>query len=265
MVAVNGHGGDAQQVMSAHEVVWYGESAARRILVVLALDIGHRAEWDWPPTHDAIVGSGYSTSDWEEDGERAFSVRRAIDYLQTVPNVRADRIFMSGLSMGGEVTAITAGLDPRIKMSIPAGYSPDMYVMDIFGNHPCYQWFRADIHEYVDVSDYLALTAPRLLLVQTGATDTIFSPLGFPGDKQVVRRARAAYGADVAQIVHYLHHQGHEFHIGDIHPSDPSFPQDIRATSKTGPSFSGDQSWQTDGTTFQRSPTLYHLMNETLL
>ena len=32
-----------------------------------------------------------------------------------------------------------------------------MHVMDLNGNHPCYLWDHADIHEYVDVSDWEAL------------------------------------------------------------------------------------------------------------
>lgn len=139
MVAVNGHGGSAEQVMTkSNEPFWYGESAARRILVVLAVDIGHRPVWNVGPiVHDPIIGSGYTSSDWEEDGERAFDVQRAIDYVLTRPDIRTDRIFMSGLSMGGEVTAITSGMDPRIVMAAVAGFSPDMHVMDVYGNHPC--------------------------------------------------------------------------------------------------------------------------------
>jgi hypothetical protein len=194
VVVVNGHGGSAQQLMSKDNgPFWYGESAARRLLIVLAVDIGHRGEWTYPGvTHPKIVGSGYTTSDWEEDGERAFSVRRVIDYLQSYPGVRADRIFIEGLSLGGEVATITAALDPRIVMATAAGYSPDMHVMDNYGNHPCYRWNNADIHEYVDVSDFEALIAPRPLVVETGLADGTFSPLATPwaADKQVTRRAR---------------------------------------------------------------------------
>jgi dienelactone hydrolase len=268
VVAVNGHGGDAQQLLTKNNIFWHGESAARRNLVVLAVDIGHRPEWNSGPiVHSAIIGSGYTSSDWEEEGERAFSVRRAIDYLATVPNVRLDRIFLQGLSMGGEVTTITAGLDPRIVMAMPAGYSPDMHVMDFNGNHPCYLWNRADIHEYVDISDYEALTAPRLLVVQTGLQDFVFSPLATPwaADKQVTRRARAAYGPDAANLVHYLHYDTHAFHVGDFNPTNPSRPQGIRAAAVIAPSVAGDLSWQTDSTTTLRSPSLYHLMNENLL
>ena len=270
VVAVNGHGGSAEQLLTKSNVAfWHGESAARRNLAVLALDIGHRPEWGnaGPIVHNPIVGQGYSDSDWEEEGERAFSVRRAVDYLATVPGLRMDRLFIQGLSMGGEVTTLVGGLDPRFAMVMPAGYSPDMHVMDFYGNHPCYLWKYADIHEYLDISDYEALTAPRLLVVETGVADATFSPLSTPfsADKQVTRRARAAYGPDAAKLVHYLHYDAHAFHIGDFNPTNPSRPQGVTVPSTIEPTSAGDLTWQTSSSTVQRSPTLYHLMNETLL
>jgi len=268
VVAVNGHGGSAQAVMtSSDEYFWYGDSAARRSLIVLALDIGHRPKWAYPGvTHPEVVDAGYTDSNWEEDGERAFSVRRAIDWLVTQPNVRRDRVFMAGLSLGGEVTTIVTGLDPRIAMGFACGYSPDMHVMDVNGNHPCYRWDHADIHEYLDASDWEALTAPRPLVVETGAVDGTFSPRNppFSADKQVTRRARAAYGPDAGKLIHYLHYDVHHFHAGAANPTNPGRPQNVLVPSHIDAAAPGDQTWQTDGTTAVRSPSVYHLMNELL-
>jgi hypothetical protein len=214
--------------------------------------------------HPAIIGNGYAKSDWEEDGERAFDVRRAVDYVRGLSFVRADRVFLAGLSMGGEVTTIGAAMDPRIAFAMPAGYSPDMNVMDTHGNHPCYGWKRADIHEYIDVSDYEGMIAPRPLVVETGLVDGTFSSLSAPfaADKQVTRRARLAYGPDAANLIHYLHYDAHNFHIGDFNPTNPSRPTGVRAATITGPSSTSDMTWQTSSATSVRSPTLYHLMNE---
>lgn len=268
VVAVNGHSGSAEHVMTSQNAAhWYGESAARRSLIVLAIDIGHRPFWgEGPVQHQPIVDAGYADSNWEEDGERAFSVRRAIDWLSTQPNVRASRIFMMGISLGAEVTTITAGLDPRIAMAIPSGYSPDMRIMDLNGNHPCYRWDHADIHEYLDVSDYQALIAPRPLVVQTGLKDKFFSQLATPwaANKQVTRRARAAYGPDHVKLIHYLHYDGHQFHVGDVNPKYPNQERDIKAASIIEPIAPGDMTWQTDSTRFSRSPSLYHLIDEFL-
>jgi hypothetical protein len=267
VVAVNGHGGSAQAVMTSADAHWYGDSAARRDLIVLAIDIGHRPHWNTGPiVHPPIVDAGYQDSNWEEDGERAFSVRRAIDWLAGQPNVRPNRIFMFGLSMGGEVTTITSGLDPRISMAVPAGFSPDMHIMDVNGNHPCYRWDHADIHEYLDVSDWEALIAPRPLVVETGLVDGTFSQFNppFAADKQITRRARAAYGPDAGHLIHYLHYDHHAFHVGDKNPTNPGRPQGILAAAVTGPTASGNMTWQTDGSTVLRSPTLYDLMNQFL-
>jgi hypothetical protein len=267
LVAVNGHGGDAKQLMTkSNRLFWHGESAARRAMVVLALDIGHRPWWGGPILHPPIVSAGYRTSDWEENGERAFNVRRGIDYLQSLPFVRSTHIFIAGLSMGGEVATIASAMDPRVSFTIAAGFSPDMHVMDNHGNHPCYRWRNADIHEFVDVSDYQALIAPRPLVVETGLVDRTFSPLATPyaGDKQVTRRARLAYGADSPNLIHYLHYDGHRFHVGDMNPTNPSRPRGVRATLVTGPLHDTDISWQESSSTFERSPSLFHLMNELL-
>lgn len=266
VVAVNGHGGDAQQTMSKNSVLfWYGESAARRQLVVLAIDIGHRPEWNAGAVSEpAIVGSGYASSNWEEDGERAFDVRRAVDYLRTQSFVNANRIFVEGLSLGGEVTTIASAMDPRVAFAMAGGYSPDMNVMDNHGNHPCYRWNRADIHEYLDVSDYEGLIAPRPLVVETGLIDGTFSALATPwaSDKQVTRRGRIAYGPDSANLIHYLHYDQHAFHVGDVNPTNSGRPQGVLAASVTAPSSSADMTWQTSSTTALRSSTLYTLMNE---
>lgn len=268
VVAVNGHGGSAQQLMTSNdEYFWYGESAARRDLIVLAIDIGHRPKWATGPiVHPPIIDAGYTDSNWEEDGERAFSVRRVIDWLLSQPSVRKDRLFMAGLSLGGEVTTITSGLDPRIGMAVVSGFSPDMRVMDLHGNHPCYLWDHADIHEYLDVSDWEALTAPRPLVVETGKVDPTFSSRTppYPADKQLTRRARGAYGPDAAKLIHYLHYDVHHFHVGAANPTNPGRPQGILAAHVINPIGPGDQSWQTDGTTILLSPSLYHLMNQFL-
>jgi dienelactone hydrolase len=44
---------------------------------------------------------------------------RAIDYLQTRPDVDPERIGMMGISMGGMNTWLTAAADPRVKVAVP--------------------------------------------------------------------------------------------------------------------------------------------------
>jgi hypothetical protein len=273
LLAVNGHGGSAWKMMNPDDgYFWYGDSFARRGFVVLAVDISHRPLADRANlygdtvngddsahgngSHPAIKAEGFD-SDWEENGERSWDVMRALDYLRALPNVDANRVVISGISLGGEVTAITGGLEPRFAMSIPAGYSPDEGVL-LYHGHPCWRWRHADVREYANISDFFALTAPRPLLIETGKVDFIFSDRHppFSADKQVVRRTLAAYDADAAQVNLYLHYDQHHYHVGDINPTSPT-EQGVQVPDQLAPTLSSDLTWQTDASTHELVPTLF--------
>ena len=193
-------------------------------------------------------------SDWEEPGERAWDVIQAHDYLRSLPYVEAERIVLAGLSMGGEVATLVAALDPRFAVTIAAGYSPDLGVMALHGNHACWQWLAADMREYVDVADLHALIAPRALMVQTSKQDRTFSAAAAPyaADKQVARRTRAAYHDAPGQFIHYLHDPrlyAHEFCVGGVYPDNPNLVVGIEVPRRAAPATEpqGDPGWQTDG------------------
>jgi dienelactone hydrolase len=244
VVAVNGHLGSAYNVMDGGTLFWYGDAWARRGYMALAVDIGHRPDADvvrarsiddlsaylgYPdisyPGDDPAHGNGLRPSikpiddpyytDWEEDGERTWDVMRAIDYAVSRSDVDSSRIAVTGLSLGGEIASYVGALDTRIQATISAGYSPDLSVFKYLRRvGHCWHWSFADYREYLDQSDVLALIAPRPLIVQTGAADPTFSsyPQPFAADKQVIRRARAAYNG--GPIFHYLHPLGHEYRTG---------------------------------------------------
>jgi hypothetical protein len=83
-------------------------------------------------------------------------------------------------------------------------------------------------------------------------------------DKQVLSRARDAYGPDGAKLIHYLHYDEHHWHAGDINPTNAGRPHGVFAFTVTQPIAPGDFSWQTSSATVNRSPTLYALMHELL-
>ena len=276
VLALNGHDGSAWQVMNPDQggIYWYGNAFARRGYMVLALDISHRpledrallytnyTSGDDPAhgngSHPAIKATGFN-SDWEEDGERAWDAMRALDYLLSLPNVDARSVLVTGLSMGGEITTITAALDPRLAMCIPAGFSPDLDVVQYHGNHPCWRWQNANAREYIDTSDLHALISPRPLIVETGKQDTIFSSFSAPfaSDKQVARRSRIAFGDGVENFVHYLHYDFHNYHVGDFDPLDPNAERGVRVPTITAPQAPWSLAWQTDPTTLEVKSTLF--------
>jgi len=284
VLAVNGHGGSAWKMMNGTDhYYWYGDAFARRGFVVLAVDISHRplsdrtAPYMSAPLyanelngddpahgnglHPSIKAEGFD-SDWEEDGERVWDAMRALDYLVAQPNVDPSRVLITGLSMGGEITAITSGLDTRLAMSIPAAFSPDLGVVRYNGNHPCWRWLHADISEYVDTSDLLALIAPRPAVVETGKGDTTYSRFRTPfaADKQVLRRARVAYGGETGNLLHYLHYDRHNYHTGDVNPTHGS-ERSVRIPEIIQPTGTQSTDWQTDDRTYALRATLFDLVS----
>jgi dienelactone hydrolase len=284
VLAVNGHGGSAAKLMrGTDELYWYGDAFARRGFVVLAVDISHRPRVDRrapymndllypdPDTgddpargngpHPAVKAAGFD-SDWEEDGERAWDAMRGLDYLLEQNFVDASRVLVTGLSMGGEITTIAGALDPRLSLSIPAGFSPDLGVMVYNGNHPCWRWLHADLREYVDASDFYALTAPRPLVIETGKVDFTFSRFAAPfaADKQILRRARLAYGGEVSNVEHYLHYDQHRYHVGDVNPTHIS-ETNVRVPEVVEPTATWSYAWQSDNRTFSLRGDLFDIVS----
>jgi hypothetical protein len=261
---------------------WYGDAFARQGYMVLAVDISHRPLSDliysgntrtdqlgyrstYAAGDDEAHGNTLHASirpalppgtlnpelytDWEEDGERAWDVMRALDYALSRPDVDPSRIVIVGLSLGGEVAAYVGALDPRVTITLPTGFSPDLSVLKYYGSHGCWNWHYADIREYIDSADLFALIAPRPLLIETGKQDFIYSnyPQPFAGDKQVARRVRAAYNDVPDQFIHYLHYEAHSFRAGDYVAAIPE--RGVRLPLRIAPAFNGDNAWQTDGAT----------------
>jgi hypothetical protein len=230
--------------------------------------------------HPFVQAPGFGSPDWEENGERAWDVMRALDYLLGLPFVDPDHVLVTGLSLGGEIATIVAALESRFSMAISAGWSPDTGVF-YFNSHGCAHWVYANSREYVDTSDYHALIAPRPLIVQTGKKDHIYSLVNnsyfsdhdapFAGDKTVARRSRVAYhGDDVNKFVHYLHYHGHTYHVGDTaSPTSEvdylqSYEQYVRESSVNEPGLLSPQSltWQTDSSTRGTNRTLFDYIRE---
>lgn len=65
----------------------------------------------------AAIHLGRSTA-----GFRIWDGMRALDYLQSRPDVRADRLGLMGNSGGGTMTALIMALEPRLKAAAPSCY-----------------------------------------------------------------------------------------------------------------------------------------------
>ena len=108
-------------------------------------------------------------------GVEAWNSVRALDYLQSRPEVDGDRIGMTGRSGGGAYTWITAAIDERVKVAVPVAGMTDLqnYVVDGCVTGHCDCMFTVNTYRW-DYAKVAALLAPRPLLFSNTDKDTIF-------------------------------------------------------------------------------------------
>lgn len=91
----------------------------RRGYLALAIDARWHGERS-PGLQTAMIRAYRSHRGHPYVFDTVFDLFRTLDYLQTRPDVDAQRIGMIGVSMGGQETWLTAALDPRVRVAVPA-------------------------------------------------------------------------------------------------------------------------------------------------
>jgi dienelactone hydrolase len=108
-------------------------------------------------------------------GVEAWNDIRALDYLETRPEVDKTKFGVTGRSGGGAYSWYLAALDDRIKVAIPTAGITDLqnHVVDgtIEGHCDCMFMFNTYRWDFPMVA---ALVAPRPLLIENSDKDTIF-------------------------------------------------------------------------------------------
>jgi len=124
--------------------------------------------WHW-------LSLGYTPA-----GVEVWNAIRALDYLETRPEVDKKHIGLTGISGGGAMTWYTAAVDERITAAAPVcstfthGSQAEHWLAkgqcDCIYYHNTYMW---------DFPIVAALIAPRPLLILSGQRDSIFPPDGY--------------------------------------------------------------------------------------
>jgi hypothetical protein len=129
---------------------------------------------------------GYSSAAAE-----AWNCIRALDYLETRPEVDKTRFGVTGRSGGGAYSWWVAALDERIKAACPVAGITDLqnHVVDGTVEGHCDCMFMVNTYRW-DFAQVAALVAPRPLLIGNTDKDTIF-PLD--GVVRLHERARKVY------------------------------------------------------------------------
>jgi cephalosporin-C deacetylase-like acetyl esterase len=173
----------------------------------------HR-EWAMVAVRRGYAGCVYAGADNKDDTEayseiwagkydftrlarRAWAASRAIDYLCTLPNIDKDKIGLTGHSRNGDLSYIAAAFDERITavipssgtgMEIPWRYSSKKHDIEDIVTLACAQpsWFHPRLRFFtgrenklpVDNNFFMALIAPRGLMLSTALNETHGSPWG---------------------------------------------------------------------------------------
>jgi hypothetical protein len=122
-------------------------------------------------------------------GVEAWNGIRALDYLESRPEIDPKRIGMTGRSGGGSYTWTTAALDERIRAAAPVAGITDLanYVVDGCVEGHCDCMFFVNTYRW-DYPLNAALIAPRPLLIVNTDSDTIFPLSGVIRTYALVRR-----------------------------------------------------------------------------
>lgn len=108
-------------------------------------------------------------------GVEVWNAVRAIDFLQSRPEVEPSRIGVTGISGGGAMSWFTAAVDERVKVAAPvcgtATIESHVCKRTIEGHCDCMFWINSHLWDLTDVG---ALIAPRPLLIASAERDWIF-------------------------------------------------------------------------------------------
>ncbi|MFO7948061.1 MAG: prolyl oligopeptidase family serine peptidase [Armatimonadota bacterium] len=194
----------------------YARELAARGFVTLAPDYPKFGDYEID-----VYERGYASATMKA----IFNHMRALDLLQSLPEVRRDRLGCIGHSLGGHNTLFLAAFDHRVEAAVTScgfnsflkyksgdisGWSHDGYMPRIA------QWYDADATQMpFDFAEVLGAIAPRSVFISAPEDD---SPFTMDGVQDCVRAARPVF--------ELLHADGE---LVSVHPPCAhDFPPDIR-------------------------------------
>jgi len=130
-------------------------------------------------------------------GLEVWNVIRALDYLETRPEIDAERFGITGRSGGAAMSWFAASVDERLKVAVPVmGIST--YAANVTDNTQkrhcdCMFVINSRLHDMLHQG---ALIVPRPLLMAHGKKDLLFPVPGYEEFERVVRRLYDGYGKE---------------------------------------------------------------------
>jgi dienelactone hydrolase len=181
------------KVAYQHHGIWF----ARNGYVCLLIDTVQLGEIEGK--HHGTHREGmwwWNSRGYSSAAAEAWNCIRALDYLETRPEVDKTRFGVTGRSGGGAYSWWVAALDERVKATCPVAGITDLenHVVDGVVEGHCDCMFMVNTHRW-DYAMVAALVAPRPLLICNSDKDTIF-PLD--GVLRVHEKVRKIYDLEGA-------------------------------------------------------------------
>lgn len=123
-------------------------------------------------------------------GLRLFDALRMLDLMEKMEEIQSDHIGVVGISCGGFIASLVAGVDPRIKAACISGFLNE-FRRSILAMHQSVDHFVAGLGKQIEMLDLAGLIAPRPLLMESGTRDTEF-PIG--ASRRIVENLQELYG-----------------------------------------------------------------------
>jgi hypothetical protein len=126
---------------------------------------------------------------------RIWDGMRAIDYLQSRPDVRADKIGVTGCSGGGTLSSYLMALDPRIVAAAPSCYITSWRrILETIGPQDGEQNVFGQLKQGLEHADFIHLRAPQPTLIMA-ATQDFFDIQGTWDSYREAKRTYTRLGA----------------------------------------------------------------------
>ncbi|MCB1100126.1 MAG: acetylxylan esterase [Verrucomicrobiae bacterium] len=181
------------KVSYQHHGAWF----ARNGYACLILDTVQMGEIEG--THHGTYREGmwwWNSRGYSSAGAEAWNCVRALDYLETRPEVDKERFGVTGRSGGGAYSWWIAAIDGRIKAAVPVAGITTLrnHVVDGCVEGHCDCMYPVNTYRW-DFPVIAALVAPRPLLISNSDKDTIFPLNGVYAVHQQTKRIYDLLGA----------------------------------------------------------------------
>jgi dienelactone hydrolase len=151
---------------------------------------------DWAGDHEQIMGKSLFSAGTSWPGVWVAEDMKALDILSARPDVDKNKIGCCGLSGGGMRSVYMAGLDDRIRCTVPVGFMTTWNDFALYKSYT-HTWmiYIPLLPNELDFPEILAMRAPLPSLVLNNTEDQLFTLSEMKRADEITRELYAKAGA----------------------------------------------------------------------